>query len=246
MTEYLDFNNFDTFRDILTYPKFEEEIYKTRLRELNDLGVWFITPGGATRVRNTNLLGKGSVGLVIKAKRRRRILALKIRRVDANRNNMYEEVFLHSAANSIGIGPIIIDYSENFILMEFINGFKIIDLCKKNIKPSQLRKLMVTLLEQCFRMDQIGLDHGQLSNLNNHVIVSQNVPVIVDFETSSVKRKSNNVTSAVQSLLMSSQFSNKLTQLNDAYDTKVIIRLLKEYKEFKSRDRFEKITEIFG
>jgi putative serine/threonine protein kinase len=246
MTKYLDFNNFNRFRDILTYPKFEEEIYKTRLRELIDLGVGFITSGGATRVRNTNIIGKGSVGLVIKAKRGRRTLALKIRRVDANRNNMYEEVFLHSAANSIGIGPIIIDYSENFILMEFINGFKIIDLYKKNLKPSKLRKLMVTLLEQCFRMDQIGLDHGQLSNLNNHVIVSRNIPVIIDFETSSMKRKSNNVTSAVQSLLMSGQFSNKLTRLNNAYDTKVIIRLLKEYKEIKSRDRFEKITEIFS
>ena len=246
MTEYLDLNNIDTFRDILTYPKFGEEVYKTRLNELIDLGIRFITAGGSTMVRNTKILGKGSVGLVVKARHGRRILALKIRRVDANRNNMYEEVLLHSIANSIGIGPTLIDYSENFILMEFINGFKITDLYKKDIKPPRLRKLIVSLLEQCFSMDQLGLDHGQLSNLNHHVIVSKNNPVIIDFETSSMKRKSNNVTSVVQYFLMSNQFSNKLTGSNDTCNKKAVIKLLKEYKEFRSRDLFEKITEIFS
>ena len=78
------------------------------------------------------------------------------------------------------------------------------------------------------------------------MIVSKNFPVIVDFETSSMKRKSKNVTSVVQALILSGQISNKLNQLNKNYDNSTIIRMLKSYKEFKSRDRFEKIIEIFG
>jgi putative serine/threonine protein kinase len=246
MKKHLEFNNFDAFRNLLTYPRFEQEVYKARLNELDDLGVSLIAPGGTTRIGKINILGKGCVGLVVMVKYRRRILALKIRRVDANRNNMYDEVLLHSAANTLEVGPIIIDYSKNFILMEFVNGFNIIELCKKNMKPSSLRKLTVTLLEQCYKMDQIGLDHGQLSSLNKHVIVSKNFPVIVDFETSSMKRKSNNVTSVVQALILSGQISNKLNQLNKKLDNSTIIRMLKAYKEFKSRDHFEKIIEIFG
>ena len=40
---------------------------------------------------------------------------------------MYNEVLMHSLANAANVGPILIDFSENFILMEFIDGRNIVD-----------------------------------------------------------------------------------------------------------------------
>ena len=44
MKKHLEFNNFDAFRNLLTYPRFEQEVYKARLNELDDIGVKFNSP----------------------------------------------------------------------------------------------------------------------------------------------------------------------------------------------------------
>jgi len=62
------------------------------------------------------------------------------------------------------------------------------------------------ILEDCYSLDRIGLDHGELSNLSKHVIVGRKITVI-DFESSSTDRKVSNVTSATQALCIGSGIS---------------------------------------
>ncbi|MDW0210295.1 MAG: hypothetical protein QOC42_10890, partial [Nitrososphaeraceae archaeon] len=60
---------------------------------------------GNVQLKMAHIIGKGSVGLVTLVKYKNKLLALKIRRTDANRVNLYDEVLYQSLANSIGIGP---------------------------------------------------------------------------------------------------------------------------------------------
>lgn len=82
---------------------------------------------GNLQLNKIFILGKGSVGLVTLARYKRKYFALKIRRTDANRPNMFDEALYQSLANSSGVGPFLVNFSENFILMEFVRGLNIID-----------------------------------------------------------------------------------------------------------------------
>ena len=62
---------------------------------------------------------------------------------------------------------------------------------------TKLKKTVKKVLEDCYRLDQLGLDHGELSNISKHVIVGKKT-TLIDFESSSTNRRVSNVTSACQ------------------------------------------------
>ena len=174
---------------LITYPHYSECEYKARIIEMESLGVTSIILGdGNTIVNNTRVVGKGCVGIVVKAKLgREQVCALKIRRTDADRETMDNESYFHRLANSAGVGPSLKEHTKNLIAMEFVGGKTIIDWITGNnnkTKKSNLYAVATAILEQCFRLDLAGLDHGELSRLSRHVIVSER-PYIIDFESAS-------------------------------------------------------------
>ena len=94
------------------------------------------------------------------------------------------------------------------------------------------------------RLDQLGLDHGELSNASKHIIVDGNDnPYLIDFETSSIKRKVSNVTCVCQYLLLGSQTADKIKDKIGKLNKKEIINKLRIYKQNKTRENFENIIE---
>lgn len=214
---------------ILTYPRFEETDYAERLSELRDLGVSSILLGGSTVVFGMNITGKGCVGLVVRARVGKKLCALKIRRVDANRESMEREARLHRIANDAGVGPRLYDYSRNFMLMEFAEGPSIAEWAESADKEKKPRQTLRSILEQCCMLDLAGLDHGQLSRLDRHVIIDK-FPTIIDFETASTGRRVANVSAASQSLFVAGAIAAKLGRVFGKIDRDVAISALRAYK----------------
>src|SRR5918999_1902052 len=174
---------------IISYPHFSESEYKDRIIEMESLGITSIILGGKTIVNGAHIAGKGCVGIVVKAKSRGEVCALKIRRTDANRETMDNEVHLHKMANSACVGPSLEEHTKNLIVMEFVAGQSIINwVVSNNVTESKMWTLAVAILEQCFSLDIAGLDHGELSRLIRHAIVSDR-PYIIDFESASTTRR---------------------------------------------------------
>ena len=235
---------------VISYPRqTENREYVSRLNELEIMGVSSILSAGSTKIGKFSILGKGGVGLVAKVETNdKKTYALKIRRIDANRRTMEREVKLHRIANSAGVGPHIYANSENFILMDFIDGRNIIRwLNQKNINNDQVRTIVISTLEQCYDLDRANLDHGELSCLDHHVLVSESVLAhIIDFESSSIDRKTCNVTAAANSLLLNGPVSNRVNKNRNFADQDKIIHLLRMYKSDQTRASFDKIIEAFG
>jgi putative serine/threonine protein kinase len=213
------------------------------------MGVNSISEAGSTRIGKYNILGKGGVGLVVKAETKdKKTYALKIRRTDANRMSMEREVKLHNIANLAGVGPHIYANTQNFILMEFIDGCNIIRwLNQQSVNPDQVHKVLTLTLEQCYSLDRANLDHGQLSCLDNHVLISRSGnPHIIDFETASIDRKTCNVTAAAHSLLLNGRVSRRVNKIIDFVERERIIQLLRVYKWNQTRLSFEKIIQAFS
>jgi putative serine/threonine protein kinase len=231
---------------LITYPHYSECEYKDRIIEMESLGITSIILGGGgkTIVNSAHIAGKGCVGIVIKSKVRSKVCALKIRRTDADRKTMDNEARLHKMANSAGVGPILEGYTKNLIAMEYVSGQSIIDWAGNNkAAKSKIRIVATDVLEQCFSLDAAGLDHGELSRLARHVIISDR-PYIIDFESASTTRKTCNVTAAAQSIFLYGIVANKVKKILGNTDReKTIIQALRTYKHFHTRAHFDAVLD---
>jgi len=237
----------EPYSKILGYPNATNRQIKSRINELEKLKIKSICLTGPTTIGNLEILGKGYVGLVVLVKRGNKEVALKIRRTDSQRENMKNESILLKLVNSVSVGPKIIDVSKNFLVMEYIEGKKFsdwIEMLKGSGSAKQLKSTIRNVLEDCYRLDQIGFDHGELSNISKHVIVGKNKVVLIDFESSSTKRRPSNVTSITQAFFIGSGIAKHAQKIYKNSSKEKIIFALKSYKQEKTRDNFEKLLKI--
>lgn len=232
---------------ILCYPRCEQEELGRRLKELERLGVQTLEFMGEKNVFDVPVLGKGCVGVVVVAYTNSGRAALKIRRVDADRKGMFHEGEMLNRANAIDVGPKLLEISENFLLMELVEGTHFPEWIKSmegREEQWRVRLVLKDILEQCYRLDEAGLDHGELSNAPKHIIVdADDRPHLIDFETASINRRVSNVTSVCQYLFLGSQIADKVKDKLGEVDEKELINALRTYKRERTRENFEKILE---
>ncbi len=238
----------EPYSSILGYPKATRGELTKRVSELKRLGIrgFFFT--GATTLNNLPVLGKGYVGVVVLSNQDKKTVALKIRRIDSSRTEMGSEAKLLRLANEVDVGPKLLDSSKNFIIMEYLEGKKIFDWIRELKGRGSAVKLRATIrkvLEDCYSLDKIRLDHGELSHIHKHVIVGNTI-CIIDFESASVNRRTSNVTSATQSIFIGSGIANLVKKIIKEPDRKKLIFSLRKYKNDQSRENFEDILQVLG
>ncbi|MCV0430782.1 RIO1 family regulatory kinase/ATPase [Nitrosopumilus sp.] len=237
----------DPYSKILGYPNATNRQLKSRISELEKLKIKSISLTGPTTLGNLAILGKGYVGIVVIAKRGNKEVALKIRRTDSQRKNMKNESSLLQLVNSVDVGPKMIDASKNFLVMEYLEGEKFskwIETLKGIGSAKKLKSTIKNILEDCYRLDQIGFDHGELSNISKHVIVGKTKSSLIDFESGSTQRRPSNVTSISQAFFIGSGISKKTQKIFKSSPKEKIIQALKLYKQEKSQENFEQLLKI--
>ncbi len=234
------------YNEVLCYPRPENEEVRKRINELKKLKVKALEFQGNKNVSGIPVLGKGCVGIVAIAHLENgEKVALKIRRVDADRTSMRHEAEMLKMANSIGVGPKLLGYTNNFLLMEHIDGKLFPEWLEETSDKNLVRRVLRSFLQQCFMLDQIGLDHGELSNASKHLIVNrENKPYILDFETASDKRRPANLTSLTQFLFIQKPITEKIAEKIGEIDRQNLIEALRSYKKEKTRENFEKVLKV--
>lgn len=232
---------------IVGYPNATKKQVQIRIAQMKKLGINSVSFQGDLKLGSLNVLGKGYVGIVVLAKRRRKIVAVKIRRTDSQRKEMRSEAKLLQIANSSRVGPSLITSSKNFMVMEYLDGKKI-GLWIKELKGKgstlKLKSIIKKTLEDCYKLDRIGLDHGELSSITKHVIIGKSKTTIIDFESSSTKRRVSNVTSATQGIFIGSGISKYVKKIYKVPSKDKIIDALRNYKKDSSRKNFDKLLKI--
>tara|TARA_B100000029_G_scaffold384945_1_gene380535 strand:- start:257 stop:1012 length:756 start_codon:yes stop_codon:yes gene_type:complete len=234
----------DPYKKILAFPKPKDSEIKKRITELKKLGISRVSFTGPLQIDKCHILGKGYVGMVVLAKQNRNLVALKIRRIDSPRKNMSNEAKLLKVANKINVGPKFIKNSKNFLIMEYVKGENIIDWVKKSeIKSNKIRSVINNVLRDCYLLDSIGLDHGELSTIDKHVIIGKNKNTIIDFESSSTGRQSSNVSSATQAILIGTGLAKIIRKKIKIPRKNKIIRLIRNYKKMKTEESFNELIQ---
>jgi len=235
----------EPFASIVCYPRPSKSELKRRSKELRKLSILSLEFIGEKQAFNTRVLGKGCVGIVIVAYRNKEKTALKIRRVDADRSRMQHEAEMLEKANSVDVGPRLLSVSNNFLLMQYIHGDLLPEWLEKRKRKAIVKNVLRGVLEQCWRLDKVGLDHGELSHAPKHIIVNRgDESCIVDFETASLNRKPSNVTAICHYLFISGLVAKRVAEKLGEKDKKAIIGALKRYKNGRTRENFERVLEI--
>jgi len=237
----------ERYASVLCYPRYSAEETAGRIRELKRLGIQALEFIGEKTAFNVPVLGKGCVGIVVIAHTKTGRVALKIRRVDADRKGMEHEAEMLAKANSAGIGPHLIGISDDFLLMEYVEGV-LLPKWTANVRGrgsrKRIRRVLRDVLEQCRKLDEAGLDHGELSRAPKHIIIDADDQAhIVDFETASIMRRVSNVTSVCQYLFLRSQLAKTLQKRLGVTKSEVLISALRDYKQERTYQNFVRILQ---
>ena len=112
---------------VLCYPGTDLSSFASRVKQLKSVGIEELILEGSSKIGKFGIIGRGCVSTVVKARMRseKKIVALKIRRVDANRADMQHDFELQQFANTFGVGPRAISFSKDLFAMEFIDATKL-------------------------------------------------------------------------------------------------------------------------
>ena len=236
----------EPYASVLCYPRASETELQRRLEELREHQVKAIEFAGETSAFNVPVLGRGFVGIVVIAHLNGQRVALKIRRIDADRLGLQHEAQMLAKANLVQVGPKLMGVSKNFLLMQLIDGNLLPDWLEKHKEKDHVRNVLNDILEQCWRLDNAGLDHGELSKAPKHLIVDRRQkPWIVDFETASIERKPANVTSVCQFLFTSGgAVATAVAEMLGERNREEIVYALRLYKKDRTRENFDRVLKV--
>ena len=237
------------YKIILCYPRFSEKEFSQRVRELKKLSVRFLKLDGDKQLGKFQISGKGHASIVVRIlSTRGTVLALKARRTDSGKPNMFLETKILLKTNKIGIGPKLHGFTKNFILFDFIEGPTLSEwISSKRRNHHTIKNILSEILKQCHSLDNIRIDHGELSRAHKHIIIGKkNKPVIIDFEKSSDSRRVSNVTSICQYLFVKGKLASETEQTIGKIDKNIFLKLLREYREKLDETSFNKILSALN
>ena len=234
------------YGQVICYPRCETEELARRLEEMRELGVKALSFEGEKTVSNTRVLGKGCVGIVVLAHTETGRVALKIRRTDADRAGMKREAEMLRMANEVNVGPKLLGFGEDLLMMDFVDGILfpgwIEAVAGEENGKLRVGRVLREILEQCWRLDEAGLDHGELSQASKHIIVDrEDDAVILDFETASNGRRASNVTSVCHYFFMRGKPADLISQTIGGIEREKLLLVLRRYRRNRTRDNFEAI-----
>jgi putative serine/threonine protein kinase len=218
------------------------------LGELEEMGVSALILRGRHAIDGVPIMGKGHVGIVMAALLGGEEVAIKLRRADADRVSMEAEGEYLRVANGASVGPRLLAVSREVLAMELVEGSYLVNWVGK-LAPEDaglLREVLVDLMEQTRRLDEAGLDHGELSSARRHVIVSGGVARIVDFESASVSRRCSNVTSMAQYLFFNRGMAGGVGVVMPLPDRDSLVGALSAYRRGPGEASFRRVLAASG
>ena len=238
----------EPYPSVVCFPNPSEKELQSRLQELRSQGVTALEFSGQASLFGVKvpIVGKGFVGIVVIAHLNGQRVAVKIRRVDADRADLLHEATMIAKANTVDVAPKLVASSKNFLFMQLIDGDLLPNWLKTNREKALVRQVLREVLEQCYRLDEAGLDHGELSKAPKHLLVDKAEKVfIVDFETSSLERHVANVTAVCQYLFAGNSSASKiLAEVFGQKERLGLIDVMRTYKKNRNRENFERLLSF--
>lgn len=177
-------------------------------------------------------LSKGKRGIVYISRIKGKETVVKVKNPESKAiDTLEKEAKWLRKLNKFNIGPKLISFSDNKLVMEYIEGENFVDYFRgKNDK-----KVVLDILKQCHKLDKLKINKYEMHNPVKHIIIRNKKPVLIDFERCRFDEHPKNVT----------QFCQFLVKIGVNVDRKEMIDLMKKYKKDYSKKAFDEICRLF-
>lgn len=226
------------FEDLFVYKITKSDI----LKQLNK-----------KKIKNIKYFSRGKRGDIFTDFYRGKKVAIKVKRKESEAvERIKNEIKYLKILNKKDIGPRLLFSGKDYFVYEFVEGDFILDYFKgslngeknKKTKENVLKKIILDILKQCFILDQLNINKEEMHRPIKHIIVNQKgKPVLLDFERCYPTKKPHNVTQFCV-FLMNQGLLSKLNKENK--ENKETISLLKEYKQERTEENFNKIIKLLN
>lgn len=161
---------------------------------------------------------------------------------DAKADNiLHNEAKFLRMVNEHGIGPKLLKEEDDRVVMEFVQGERILDFLERSEK-SGIVKVIKESLDQARTLDKLGINKYELTNPYKHIIVHYEKPIMIDFERCKEVDNPKNVTQLVQ-FLTSGRVKRILKGKNLVLDADDLRNLARKYKDKYDEKLFKEIKK---
>ncbi|MBI5391482.1 hypothetical protein HZB00_00610 [Candidatus Woesearchaeota archaeon] len=183
-------------------------------------------------------LAKGKRGKVFLWKKK---YVIKIKNPESEAEGRIEnEARFLKKVNKRGIGPKVIEATKEYVISTFIPGIRIDEYLEKTKHPG---KVLNSILDQCFILDQLKINKLEMHHPVKHIIINKNKPVFIDFERCYETNNPKNVTQFCQFILNREEF---LKTKGIVFNKEKVMQIIKKYKKSHTKKDFQELKKEFN
>eukprot|EP01065_Artemidia_motanka_P036389 TRINITY_DN44312_c0_g1_i1.p1 TRINITY_DN44312_c0_g1~~TRINITY_DN44312_c0_g1_i1.p1 ORF type:complete len:283 (+),score=31.59 TRINITY_DN44312_c0_g1_i1:64-912(+) len=172
-------------------------------------------------------------------------VAVKRCREDSAGASLQKEAAGLAAANAVGIGPQLIAHAPDCVVMEWVDGLPLVDYLLRATQRAALWAVH-ELLDQCRRLDAVGLAKEEMTHPQRHVIITgPDRMILIDFDRANVCAQVRNVPQ-VCSYLSGRRLLQLLSRSNVSVDVATLRNAAAEYKRNPSDETYGAVRRCFG
>jgi len=168
-------------------------------------------------------------------------VAIKIKNIESKaEGSIRNEGLWLERLNQERIGPQLIKAGEvdgkEYVIYQFVEGKEILEWIGGAAETEIIKKVLQDVLEQCFRLDQLGVTKEEMHHPIKHILVTEkNRAFLIDFERTRLTDKPQNVTQFVEFICrIKEQLEKKMVRV----DVERLRGLAKEYKREPTLEQY--------
>jgi len=186
---------------------------------------------------------QGKRGMIYTAKIGKKKVAIKVQRKDTEaRQAVNNEAKTLKALKKYGIGVNLIFSGKDFFVYDYVEGDFILKFFEK-AEYKQIKKILITLYEQLYKLDRLKLNKEEMHHPDKHVIIKGTKPIMLDFERCKKVSRPKNVTQFCQ-YLISANVRELLKSKGVNVDQIQMLMLAKRYKDNSSKKSLNDIIDF--
>lgn len=153
-------------------------------------------------VTNIHYFARGKRGLIYTGSSHGKKVAIKVPRPGSQaKGRIANEARWLRVVNKDGMGPRLLFARPGFVVYVFVEGQLLKELLK-GAPYSVLRRIFRSVLQQCFQLDQLGIQKEEMHRPQKHIILGKHGHItLIDFERCYLKKNPHNVTQFVEFLI---------------------------------------------
>ncbi len=188
---------------------------------------------------------KGKRGEVFLRREGGKTVLVKRRNPQSAVDTIANEARFNQLLNTQGIGPAFISFENGELVREYVEGLELRKWLP-SAERAAVRRVLLTILEQCRAMDELGINKLEMTRPWKHIIVRPDgEPVLIDFERCKETSLPKNVTQFCQ-FLTGSNLRRWFEEKGLALDAEKVRELSKIYKQNIKDNKKNENNEVFA